>query len=129
MIIDSHVHIFSYPSWRDLSPYIRTMEDAIKFRTRYPELNNCSITEQPIDSTDDLISDMDKNEIDFAIVQARAGQVSNDQVAEAAKRHPDAHGRIGSRGPRPGGFRLSRRSRPDTGSCARRDRPGADGWE
>ena len=31
MIIDSHVHIFSYPSWRDLSPYIRTMEDAIKF--------------------------------------------------------------------------------------------------
>ncbi len=88
MIIDSHVHIFSYPSWRDLSPYIRTMEDAIKFRTRYPELNNCSITEQPIDSTDDLISDMDKNGIDFAIVQARAGQVSNDQVAEAAKRHP-----------------------------------------
>ena len=88
MIIDSHVHIFSYPSWRDLSPYIRTMEDAIKFRTRYPELNNCSITERPIDSTDDLISDMDKNGIDFAIVQARAGQVSNDQVAEAAKRHP-----------------------------------------
>ena len=59
-----------------------------KFRTRYPELNNCSITEQPIDSTDELIVDMDKNGIDFAIVQARAGQVSNDQVAEAAKRHP-----------------------------------------
>ena len=64
------------------------MEDVIAFRTRYPELHNCSLTEQPIDSTDELISDMDKNGIDFAIVQARAGRVSNDQVAEAAKRHP-----------------------------------------
>jgi len=65
------------------------MEDAIAFRTRYPDLYKCNITEQPIDSTDDLIADMDKNGVDFALVQARAGFVSNDLVATAAKRHPD----------------------------------------
>jgi uncharacterized protein len=88
MIIDTHVHIFSYPSFRDLSKHIRTMEDAIAFRTRYPDLYKCNLTEQPIDSTDDLVSDMDKNGVDFALVQARAGYVSNDMVAEAAERHP-----------------------------------------
>jgi len=65
------------------------MEDAIAFRTRYPDLYKCNITEQPIDSTDDLIADMDKNGVDFAVVQARAGYISNDLVATAAKRHPD----------------------------------------
>ena len=89
MIIDTHVHIYSYPSFRDLSTHIRTMEDAVAFRTRYPDLYNCNLTEQPIDSTDDLVVDMDKNGIDFALVQARAGHVSNDLVAAAAKRHPD----------------------------------------
>src|SRR5215470_6809852 len=89
MIIDTHVHIFSYPSFRDLSKHIRTMEDAVAFRTRYPDLYHCNLTEQPIDSTDDLIVDMDKNGIDFALVQARAGHVSNDLVAAAVKRHPD----------------------------------------
>ena len=88
MIIDTHVHIFSYPSFRDLSRQIRTMEDAIAFRTRYPDLYNCNLTEAPIDSTDDLIADMDRNGVDFALVQARAGHVSNDLVAQAAKRHP-----------------------------------------
>lgn len=88
MIIDTHVHIFSYPSFRDLSKYIRTMEDAIAFRTRYPDLYNCNLTETPIDSTDELVADMDKNGVDFALVQARAGHISNDLVAQAAKRHP-----------------------------------------
>src|SRR5262245_48495243 len=88
MIIDTHVHIFSYPSFRDLSKYIRTMEDAIAFRTRHPEVYNCNLTEKPIDSTDELIADMDKNGVDFALVQARAGYVDNDMVAQAAKRHP-----------------------------------------
>jgi predicted TIM-barrel fold metal-dependent hydrolase len=88
MIVDTHVHIYSYPSFRDLSKHIRTMEDAIAFRTRYPDLYNCNLTEEPIDSTDDLIADMDKNGVDFALVQARAGHISNDLVAQAAKRHP-----------------------------------------
>lgn len=88
MIIDTHIHIYSYPSFRDLSRHIRTMEDAIAFRTRYPDLYKCNLTEEPIDNTDQLIADMDRNGIDFALVQARAGYVSNDLVATAAKRHP-----------------------------------------
>ena len=88
MIIDTHIHIYSYPSFRDLSRHIRTMEDAIAFRTRYPDLYKCNLTEEPVDNTDQLIADMDRNGIDFALVQARAGYVSNDLVATAARRHP-----------------------------------------
>lgn len=88
MIIDTHVHIYSFPSFRDLSKYIRTMEDAIAFRTRHPELYRCNNVEEPVDNTDDLVADMDRNGVDFALVQARAGFVSNDLVAAAAKRHP-----------------------------------------
>jgi hypothetical protein len=75
MIIDSHVHIFSFPSFRDLSNHIRTMEDAIAFRTRYPELYKRNATDEPIDNTDELIRDMDKNGIDFAIVQTRQNAI------------------------------------------------------
>jgi len=88
VIIDTHIHIYSYPSFRDLSRHIRTMEDAIAFRTRYPDLYKCNLTEEPVDNTDQLIADMDRNGIDFALVQARAGYVSNDLVATAARRHP-----------------------------------------
>jgi predicted TIM-barrel fold metal-dependent hydrolase len=88
MIIDTHVHVYSFPSFRDLSNHIRTMEDAIAFRTRYPELYKCNLTEAPMDNTDDLIADMDKHGVDLAVVQARAGFVSNDLVAQAARRYP-----------------------------------------
>src|SRR6516164_8981318 len=88
MIIDSHVHIFSFPSFRDLSNHIRTLEDAIAFRTRYPDLYRCNVTEQPVDNTDELLEDMDKNRVDLSLVQGRAGYVSNDLVASAASRHP-----------------------------------------
>ncbi|MSP33059.1 MAG: amidohydrolase [Pseudolabrys sp.] len=89
MIIDTHAHVYSFPSFRDLSNHIRTMEDAIAFRTRYPELYKCNLTEGPVDNTDDLIADMDKHGVAFTLVQARAGYVSNDLVAEAASRRPD----------------------------------------
>jgi|LNFM01.1.fsa_nt_gb predicted TIM-barrel fold metal-dependent hydrolase len=88
MIIDTHIHIYTFPSFRDLSKHIRTMEDAIAFRTRYPDLYQCNNTEPPLDNSDDLVVDMAKNGVDFALVQARAGFVSNDLVADAAKRHP-----------------------------------------
>lgn len=51
MIIDTHIHIYSFPSFRDLSKHIRTMEDAIAFRTRYPDLYQCNNTEPPVDNT------------------------------------------------------------------------------
>ena len=88
MIIDTHVHVCSFPSFRDLSQHIRTTEELIAFRTRYPSLYNCSLTEDPIDNSDELVADMDKNGVTLALVQARPGRVSNDLVADAAKRHP-----------------------------------------
>jgi uncharacterized protein len=89
MIIDTHVHVCSFPSFADLSKHIRTTEDLIAFRTRYPDLYKCSLTEGPVDNSDALVADMDKNGVALALVQARPGFVSNDLVAAAAKRHPD----------------------------------------
>src|SRR5688572_5051954 len=89
MVVDTHAHIYSFPSFRNLSPYIRTMEDAIAFRTRHPDVYKCNLTEDPEDNTADLISDMDKHGVAFSLVQARAGYVSNDLVAEAAAKWPD----------------------------------------
>jgi uncharacterized protein len=89
MIIDTHTHVWSFPSYRDLSQHIRTTEDLIAFRTRYPELYNCSLTETPVDNSDALVADMDKNNVALTLVQARPGYVTNDQVAQAAARHPD----------------------------------------
>lgn len=89
MIIDTHVHVCSFSSFRDLSNHIRTTEDLIAFRTRYPDLYKCNLTEEPIDNSDALVADMDKNDVALALVQARPGEVSNDLVAEAAKKHPD----------------------------------------
>ena len=88
MIIDAHVHVLSFPSFRDLSDKIRTTEDVISFRTRYPELYRANLTESPIDNSDDLIAAMDKHGVAKALVQARPGYTTNRQVAEAAARHP-----------------------------------------
>ena len=67
MIIDTHTHVWSFPSYGDLSPYIKTAADLIALRTRHPELYNLSLTESPIDNSDDLIGDMDKNDVAFAL--------------------------------------------------------------
>jgi predicted TIM-barrel fold metal-dependent hydrolase len=89
MIIDSHVHILSYPSLEDLSDKIKTTEDLISFRTRHPDLYNATLTEKPVDNSQHLISDMDRHGVAFALVQARPGSVTNEQVAEAVKKHPN----------------------------------------
>ena len=77
------------PLLRDLSQHIKTTEDLIAFRTRYPELYRCSLTEAPVDNSDALIADMDKTGVALTLVQARPGYVTNDQVAQSAARHPD----------------------------------------
>ena len=89
MIIDTHVHVCSFPSFGDLSQQIRTTEDLIAFRTRFPDLYQKSLTEEPIDNTDALIADMDRYGVALALVQARPGDVSNDLVAESVKRYPN----------------------------------------
>lgn len=88
MIIDSHVHVLSYPSLSDLSDKIRTTEDLISFRTRYPDLYNATLTESPVDNSQHLISDMNRHRVTCALVQARPGSVTNSQVAEAVRKHP-----------------------------------------
>ncbi len=88
MIIDTHIHVCSFPSFKDLSQHIRTTEDLIAFRTRYPELYQCSLTEEPVDNSDDIVEAMDRNGVSIGLVQARPGYVSNDMVAQAAARHP-----------------------------------------
>ena len=87
MIIDTHVHVYGFPSLQKLETEIRSMEDAIAFRTRYPELYAGTLTDDPVDISDDLITHMDSHGIDKAVVQARAGNVNNDQVAAVLENH------------------------------------------
>ena len=89
MIIDSHVHVWSYPALFDVEDKIKTTEDLITFRTRHPDLYDRTLTEDPVDNSDHLIAHMDERGIDKALVQARPGSVTNDQVAESVRRHPD----------------------------------------
>lgn len=88
MIVDTHIHVCSFPSYKDLSRHIRTTEDLIAFRTRYPDLYAKSLVEEPVDNSDALVADMDRAGVDVGLVQARPGYVSNDLVAQAAARHP-----------------------------------------
>ena len=88
MIVDAHVHVWSFPSYRDLSDKIRSAEDLAAFRSRYPELYSARITEPPEDNTDALVADMDANGVGVAIVQASPGYISNEQVAAASARYP-----------------------------------------
>jgi predicted TIM-barrel fold metal-dependent hydrolase len=89
MIVDTHVHIMSFPSLDNLGDKIRTMEDGIGFRTKYPDLYHAPQRETPTDNTDALIETMDRHGVVHALVQARPGKITNEQVAAAAARHPD----------------------------------------
>ncbi|MBI4493788.1 MAG: amidohydrolase [Chloroflexi bacterium] len=89
MVIDAHVHIWGFPSFMDLDDKIRTTEDLIAFRTRYPQLYQARLTETPVDNTDQLVADMGRNGVAKAIVQAAPGYITNQQVVAAARRYPD----------------------------------------
>lgn len=89
MIIDSHIHVWSYPVLQEHGSKIRSTEDLMAFRTNYPELYDRTLHEDPVDNSDTLIEQMDENNIDYGLVQARPGSVTNDQVAESVRKHPD----------------------------------------
>ena len=89
MIIDTHVHVWSYPVLEEYGHKIQSTEDLMAFRTRYPELYERTLTEDPIDNSDTLVAQMDEHGINKTIVQARPGEVSNDQVSQSVRRHPD----------------------------------------
>jgi predicted TIM-barrel fold metal-dependent hydrolase len=86
MIIDSHVHVGTFPSVESAGSLLSTVPDVVAFRTRHRELYERSAHEEPLDNGDTLIRDMDKFGIDKAIVQSRPG-ISNDLVATIAARH------------------------------------------
>jgi predicted TIM-barrel fold metal-dependent hydrolase len=89
MIIDTHVHVWSYPVLEEHGSKIYTTEDLMAFRTRYPDLYERTLTEAPVDNSDTLVAQMDERGIAKAMVQARPGEVTNDQVAQSVRRHPD----------------------------------------
>jgi len=89
MIIDTHIHVWSYPALVNARDHIKSTKDLVSFRSRCPDLYDRTLREEPIDNSDQLISDMDKFGIDRAFVQARPGSVTNDQVALSVERHPD----------------------------------------
>ena len=89
MIIDTHVHVWTYPALQEIENEIRTTEDLVGFRTRHPDLYDRTLHEAPVDNSDALIAHMDEFGIDKALVQARPGSVTNDQVAISVRRHPD----------------------------------------
>ena len=88
-IVDAHTHLGMVPSYRrGLEDKIRTMADLIAFRSRYPKLFAARVEEKHEDNSDDLIADMDKHGIDKALTQVTGGDIPNDMVAEAVKKHP-----------------------------------------
>lgn len=89
MIIDTHIHVWSYPALANAREQIKSTQDLISFRTRFPDLYDRTLHEDPVDNSDQLVADMDEFGIDKAFVQARPGSVTNDQVAESVRRHPD----------------------------------------
>ena len=89
MIIDSHAHVWSYPVLEEHADKIVSTEDLMAFRTRYPDLYDRTLNEEPLDNSDTLVAQMDQHGIAKTIVQARPGAVTNDQVAQSVRRHPD----------------------------------------
>jgi len=89
MIIDTHIHVWSYPVLQEHGNKIRSTEDLMAFRTDYPELYDRTLHEEPVDNSDTLVEQMDQNGIAYGLVQARPGAVTNDQVAQSVRRHPD----------------------------------------
>lgn len=87
MLIDTHVHIMSFPSLENLEDKIVSIEDLTTFRTRYPSLFAAIRTESPVDNSDHLIRAMDKNKVTCALVQTRPGAIDNRQIADAVKKH------------------------------------------
>lgn len=88
MIIDTHVHIFTFPCFENLGDKIQTKRDLVNFRSRYPEIFKRRTIEHHLDNTDTLVAHMDRRQISFSIVQQTVGQIPNEDVCAAARRHP-----------------------------------------
>lgn len=79
----------TFPAFADLKSQIITTEDVIAFRTRYPALYEQARSEEPVDNSDELVATMNKYEVSYALVQSRPGNITNEHIAAAVRRHPD----------------------------------------
>lgn len=86
--IDTHAHPFSFPSLEARKHEFRRREDVISFRTRSPGEYRRRFLEDPIDICDDMVRVMDRHGIGAALIQSTRGNMSNDDVVEAAGKHP-----------------------------------------
>ena len=76
MIINTHIHVWGYPALADARDHFKSTKDLVSFISRCPDLYDRTLTEDPIDNSDQLIADMDAFGIDKAFVQARPGSVT-----------------------------------------------------
>jgi len=92
MRVEVHCHPFGPPSYKHLGDKIRTVSDLVSFRRKYPELYNARQTEPIVDYVDDLIADMEKHEINKALIMttpsADSPDVKNDKIATALSKYP-----------------------------------------
>jgi predicted TIM-barrel fold metal-dependent hydrolase len=86
-IVDAHVHLGGWTSLALLEDKIRTAQDLMSWRTKYPALYEVIRHEEAIDNSDLLIADMDRYGIARAVVMATPG-VANEAVAAMVARHP-----------------------------------------
>ena len=89
MIIDTHIHLVGAGrSFVDLRDKISRVEDVINLNSRYPELFQARLIEEPVDISDDLIRDFDEHGISKGVVQFTPGRGTNDATAEQVAKHP-----------------------------------------
>jgi len=88
--IDTHCHpVGATPMGEDLGDVVKTVSDKVSLRTKYPNLYVDRITQDPIDISDALIRDMDRNGISHTLIQTDYGRATNDMVADTVKKYPD----------------------------------------
>lgn len=89
MIIDTHIHLFTYPSLIGHENNLRSIKDIVSFRSRFPDVHKRIWKEIPIDNSDELVEDMDKHGITASLVMKYRGRDTNEDVVAACRRHPN----------------------------------------
>ena len=89
-LIETHCHpVGATPMSENLGGIVKTLADKISLRSKHPNLYVDRMTQEPIDISDALIRDMDKNEVSHAIIQTDYGRCTNDMTAETVRKYPD----------------------------------------
>ena len=97
MIIDTHIHLVGAGrSFTDLGDKIKRVEDVINLNSRFPELYEARLIEDPVDISGELIADFDRHGIGRGVVQLTPGRGTNSLTAQTVEKHPSRlYGLIG----------------------------------